>query len=346
MNGLPVSIVVSVLVVAGVFGNGVDNGWRVVAGLLRMRNENLYVDVNMKKTPRKRTGDPDVIIIEDSSHKSEVVKSSSPSPRKKVSPMKQKGSQESKRKKQESEMVYERKRKRPNIVNEEVIDLNTPTKRVTRSAEALKKMERGNDSEEREDKGFKGKKGKQVSRSGSLKRKTKVNQKVFSSELEPYGEEEELYRCSQFPKHKDDVLAGQMKKAVEKSSDEEMNDEQDEVVTLQGIIRKLTEENLQKDRTISDLREENEEKNRTISELRMWITNHPQSPKPGFGFEGISAQFDKDHLEHENITLQTEIGGMLIDKDIAEEKLEVAADTIDDFLTHTVTQLYRVRIIY
>ncbi|KAF7148582.1 hypothetical protein RHSIM_Rhsim03G0120300 [Rhododendron simsii] len=73
----------------------------------------------------------------------------------------------------------------------------------------------------------------------------------------------------------------------------------------------------------------------------MWITNHPQSPKPGFGFEGISAQFDKDHLEHENITLQTEIGGMLIDKDIAEEKLEVAADTIDDFLTHTVTQLYR-----
>ncbi|KAF7143341.1 hypothetical protein RHSIM_Rhsim05G0113000 [Rhododendron simsii] len=164
---------------------------------------------------------------------------------------------------------------------------------------------------------------------------------VFSSELEPYGEEEELYRCSQFPKHKDDVLAGQMKKAVEKSSDEEMNDEQDEVVTLQGIIRKLTEENLQKDRTISDLREENEEKNRTISELRMWITNHPQSPKPGFGFEGISAQFDKDHLEHENITLQTEIGGMLIDKDIAEEKLEVAADTIDDFLTHTVTQLYR-----
>ncbi|KAF7151853.1 hypothetical protein RHSIM_Rhsim02G0050300 [Rhododendron simsii] len=225
--------------------------------------------MRQKKTPRKRTGDPDVIIIEDSSHKSEVVKSSSPSPRKKVSPMKQKGSQESKRKKQESEMV-------------------------------------------------------------------------FSSELEPYGEEEELYRCSQFPKHKDDVLAGQMKKAVEKSSDEEMNDEQDEVVTLQGIIRKLTEENLQKDRTISDLREENEEKNRTISELRKWIANHPQSPKPGFGFEGISAQFDKDHLEHENITLQTEIGGMIIDKDIAEEKLEVAADTIDDFLTHTVTQLYRV----
>ncbi|KAF7144860.1 hypothetical protein RHSIM_Rhsim04G0115100 [Rhododendron simsii] len=35
MNGLPVSIVGSVLVVAGVFGNGVDNGWRVVAGANR-----------------------------------------------------------------------------------------------------------------------------------------------------------------------------------------------------------------------------------------------------------------------------------------------------------------------
>ncbi|KAG5555864.1 hypothetical protein RHGRI_006498 [Rhododendron griersonianum] len=146
---------------------------------------------------------------------------------------------------------------------------------------------------------------------------------VLSSELEPNDEEEELYRfCPD-------------------TSDEEADSDQNEVVTLRGIVRKLTDENADKDRKIYELQRENEEKNATIAELRRRITNHPQTTALGFGFEGISAQFDKDLLEHENITLQTEIGGLIIEKDIVEEKLEVAGDIIDDFVTHTVTQTYQ-----
>ncbi|KAI8530588.1 hypothetical protein RHMOL_Rhmol11G0070900 [Rhododendron molle] len=38
---------------------------------------------------------------------------------------------------------------------------------------------------------------------------------------------------------------------------------------------------------------------------------------------------------------EQEIGGLLIEKDIVEEKLEVAEDIIDDFVAHTVTQTYQ-----
>ncbi|KAI8571340.1 hypothetical protein RHMOL_Rhmol01G0112300 [Rhododendron molle] len=172
---------------------------------------------------------------------------------------------------------------------------------------------------------------------------------VFSSELEPNNEEEEMYRFSQVPEHEADVKAAKLKAAVDKSGDEvvqdssdkETDNDEDEVVTLRGIIRKLTAENAKNDRIILELRRENEGKNATIAELRRMITRHPQTPTPGPGFEGISKQFDKDHLEHENITLQTEIDGLLIEKDIVEEKLEVAGDIIDDFVTHTVTQTYQ-----
>ncbi|KAI8543022.1 hypothetical protein RHMOL_Rhmol08G0186700 [Rhododendron molle] len=162
---------------------------------------------------------------------------------------------------------------------------------------------------------------------------------VYSSELEPNNEEEEMYRFSQVPEHEADVKVAKLNAAVDKSgdevvqdtSDEETDSDEDEVVTLRGIITKLTEENAEKDRIILELRRKNEGKNATIAELRRRITMHTQTPATGPGFEGISEQFDKDHLEHENITLQTEIGGLLIEKDIVEEKLEVAGDIIDDF---------------
>ncbi|XP_058181215.1 uncharacterized protein LOC131299648 [Rhododendron vialii] len=174
-------------------------------------------------------------------------------------------------------------------------------------------------------------------------------QLVLSSELEPSDAEEELYRFSLVPDVKTDVKAAKLKTAVDKSgdevvedtSDEETESEQDEVVDLLGIIRTLTENNAEKDHIISELRRENKEKSDTIVELRRRITKHTQTTTPGLGFEGISAQFDKDHLEHENVTLHTEIGGMLIEKDIVEEKLEVAGDIIDDFVTHAVTQTYK-----
>ncbi|KAI8543444.1 hypothetical protein RHMOL_Rhmol08G0218500 [Rhododendron molle] len=172
---------------------------------------------------------------------------------------------------------------------------------------------------------------------------------VFSSKLEPNNEEEELYRFSQVPEHEADVKDANLSMAVDKSvdegvhdtSDEETDSDQDEVVTHRGIIRKLTIENAEKDRIIMELQRENEEKNATIAKLKRKMTKHPRTPTPGFGFDGISAQFDKDHLEHENITLQTEIGGLIIEKDIIEEKLEVAEDIIDDFVTHTVIQTYQ-----
>ncbi|KAI8545442.1 hypothetical protein RHMOL_Rhmol07G0039900 [Rhododendron molle] len=172
---------------------------------------------------------------------------------------------------------------------------------------------------------------------------------VFSSELEPNNEEEELYRFSQVPEHEADVKDAKLNTTVDNSgdegvhdkSDEETDSDQDEVVTVRGIIRKLTIENAGKDRIIMELRRENEEKNATIAELKRKMTKHPQTPTPGFRFDGISAQFDKDHLEHENINLQTEIGGLIIEKDIVEEKLELAGDIIDDFVTHTVTQTYQ-----
>ncbi|KAG5567040.1 hypothetical protein RHGRI_002568 [Rhododendron griersonianum] len=172
---------------------------------------------------------------------------------------------------------------------------------------------------------------------------------VLSSELEPNDEEEGLYRFCPVTEHEADVKDSKVKTAVDKSndevvqdtSDEEADSDQDEVVTLRGIVRKLTDENAEKDRKIYELQRENEDKNATIAELRRRITNHPQTTAPGFGFEGISAQFEKDLLEHENITLQTEIGGLIIEKDIVEEKLEVAGDIIDDFVTHNVTQTYQ-----
>ncbi|KAG5562129.1 hypothetical protein RHGRI_004993 [Rhododendron griersonianum] len=172
---------------------------------------------------------------------------------------------------------------------------------------------------------------------------------VLSSELEPNDEEEGLYRFCPVTEHEADVKDSKVKTAVDKSndevvqdtSDEEADSDQNEVVTLQGIVRKLTDENAEKDRKIYELQRENEDKNATIAELRRRITNHPQTTAPGFGFEGISAQFEKDLLEHENITLQTEIGGLIIEKDIVEEKLEVAGDIIDDFVTHNVTQTYQ-----
>ncbi|KAF7150549.1 hypothetical protein RHSIM_Rhsim02G0150000 [Rhododendron simsii] len=172
---------------------------------------------------------------------------------------------------------------------------------------------------------------------------------VFSSELEPSDEEEELYRFSPVPEHEADIKAAKLKTTVDKlgdevvedSSDDDTDSEQDEMVNLRGIIRKLTEDNAKNDHIISELRRENKEKNATISELRRRITKHPQTTTPGFGFEGISTQFDKDHLEHENVTLQTKIGGMLIEKDIVKEKLEVVGDIINDFVTHTVTQTHQ-----
>ncbi|KAI8524976.1 hypothetical protein RHMOL_Rhmol13G0191500 [Rhododendron molle] len=350
-----------------------------------------------------------------------IDKTSSPTPMKKVTPTKKKKLNTVKikithhGKKPETEEVYERKRKRPNREYEGVIDLQTPIKRVTRSSEALQKMQRGNDSEEKKfDKGIKRKTRSQVPKDGCLNRKPKVNKKekgdeeeeelneeegdeeekgkgkkghrskgfkgkevkgkqekkepgmsnkkkghiqysenviyvVFSSELEPNDEEEELYRFSPVPEHEADGKPSNLKtavdnsgdEAVEDTSDEETDSEQDEVVNLRGIIRKLSEENAEKDRIISDLRKENKDKNATIFELRGRIAKHTQNTTPGFGFEGISAQFDKHHLEHENVTLQTEIGGMLIEKDIIEEKLEVAGDIIDDFVTHSVAQTYQ-----
>ncbi|KAI8543021.1 hypothetical protein RHMOL_Rhmol08G0186600 [Rhododendron molle] len=51
-------------------------------------------EMRQKKSPRKRTANPVVINIDESAEKNEVVKSSSPSPQKKVSAMKRKGSQE------------------------------------------------------------------------------------------------------------------------------------------------------------------------------------------------------------------------------------------------------------
>ncbi|KAG5564315.1 hypothetical protein RHGRI_000498 [Rhododendron griersonianum] len=172
---------------------------------------------------------------------------------------------------------------------------------------------------------------------------------VLSSELEPNNVEEELYRFCPVTEHEVDVKDSKVKTAVDKSndevvqdtSDEEADSDQKEVVTFRGIVRKLTDENAEKDQKIYELQRENEEKNATIAELRRRITNHPQTTAPGFGFEGISAQFDKDLLEHENITLQTEIGGLILEKDIVEEKLEVVGDIIDDFVTHTVTQTYQ-----
>ncbi|KAI8543443.1 hypothetical protein RHMOL_Rhmol08G0218400 [Rhododendron molle] len=124
-------------------------------------------EMRQKKSPRKRTVDPAVINIEDSVEKYAVVKSSSPSPLKKVSAMKQKGSQKADieatvqtssrtpikiNTRPETKKVYEKKRKRTNMGDEEVIYLKTTTKRVTRSSEALKKMQRDKDMEEREDK--------------------------------------------------------------------------------------------------------------------------------------------------------------------------------------------------
>ncbi|KAI8550984.1 hypothetical protein RHMOL_Rhmol06G0149300 [Rhododendron molle] len=158
-------------------------------------------EMRQKKSPRKRTAKPVVINIDDSAEKYEVVKSSSPSPRKKVSAMKRKGSQEadvaatvqtSSRtpnknnteqhdKRPETKMVYEKKRKRPNREYEEVIDLNTPTK----------KMQRDKDMEEREDKGIKRKIRHQVSKGGCSNRKPDVKQKVKGDEEEEEWDEDE-----------------------------------------------------------------------------------------------------------------------------------------------------------
>ncbi|KAI8557793.1 hypothetical protein RHMOL_Rhmol04G0037800 [Rhododendron molle] len=167
-------------------------------------------EMRQKKSPRKRTSNPVVINIDESAEKNEVVKSSSPSPRKKVSAMKRKGSHEAdvaatvqtssrtqikkNTKRPETKMVYEKKRKRPNREDEEVIDLNTPIKRVTRSSEALKKMQRDKDMEETEDKGIKRKTRHQVSKGGCSNRTPDVNKKGDEEEEEwdeDEGDEEE-----------------------------------------------------------------------------------------------------------------------------------------------------------
>ncbi|KAI8548472.1 hypothetical protein RHMOL_Rhmol07G0276200 [Rhododendron molle] len=164
-------------------------------------------EMRQKKSPRKRTSNPVVINIDESAEKNEVVKSSSPSPRKKVSEMKRKGSHEAdvaatvqtssrtqikkNTKRPETKMVYEKKRKRPNREDEEVIDLNTPTKRVTRSSEALKKMQRDKDMEETEDKGIKRKTRHQVSKGGCSNRTPDVNQKLKGDEEEEEWDEDE-----------------------------------------------------------------------------------------------------------------------------------------------------------
>ncbi|KAI8543653.1 hypothetical protein RHMOL_Rhmol08G0235700 [Rhododendron molle] len=159
-----------------------------------------------KKSPRKRTADPAVIHIEDSAEKYEVVKSSSPSLRKKVSAMKRKGSQKADieatvqtssrtpikiKTRPESKKVNEKKRKRTNRGDEEVIDLNTSTKRVTWSSEALKKMQMDKDMEEREDTGIKRKTRHQVSQGGSSNKKPDVKQKVKRDEEEEEWDEDE-----------------------------------------------------------------------------------------------------------------------------------------------------------
>ncbi|KAG5555863.1 hypothetical protein RHGRI_006497 [Rhododendron griersonianum] len=138
--------------------------------------------MRLKKSPRKRTADPAVINIDDSAGKSEIVKSSSPSPRKGSKeadveatvrtsyPTPIKINTKQRGKKPETKMVYEKKRKRTSRGDEEAIDLNTPTKRVTRSAEALKKTKMNKDMKEREDKGIKRKTSHQVSKGGGSNR--------------------------------------------------------------------------------------------------------------------------------------------------------------------------------
>ncbi|KAI8571876.1 hypothetical protein RHMOL_Rhmol01G0153900 [Rhododendron molle] len=128
---------------------------------------------------------------------------------------------------------------------------------------------------------------------------------------------------------------------VEDTTDDETESEQDDIeqgneaVTLRDRIRKLTKDNVEKDWTICKLRRESMDKNATISDLRKRITELQQTTTPDLGFESITAQFDKHHLEHKNVGLQTEIGGMLVDKDTVEEELEGAKELIDEFVTHS-----------
>ncbi|KAG5536379.1 hypothetical protein RHGRI_023971 [Rhododendron griersonianum] len=134
--------------------------------------------MRQKKSSRKRTVEPIVINIEDSEHKSKVVKSSTPTPqksvppvqtctptpRKKVTPTKKVKPIKINIKKPKVDTISERKRKRQNKEDEGVIDLATPTKSVTRSADTVQKMQTGKDNPRsqipRKTEKGKGKKGK------------------------------------------------------------------------------------------------------------------------------------------------------------------------------------------
>lgn len=156
---------------------------------------------------------------------------------------------------------------------------------------------------------------------------------VNDLELKATKFENELLRFVEVPEDDHVKPEDEQDKDGDDPNHDDANTElQKENEILREKIRRLTEENEQKDATIAQLR-------KRISELQ---DETYEETVAELNFEVETAHVERDFFVKEVEHKEVEICNVLVKNDIIAEKLERAKGTIDDIETHCITQQFKV----
>lgn len=156
---------------------------------------------------------------------------------------------------------------------------------------------------------------------------------VNDSELEATELEKELLGFVEVPEDDHVKPEDEKDKDGDHLDHDDANTElQKENEILREKIKRLTEENEQKDATIAQLR-------KRISELQ---DETYEETVAELNFEVETAHVERDFFVKEVVYKEVEICNVLVENDIIAEKLERAEGTIDDIETHCITQQFKV----
>ncbi|KAG5548692.1 hypothetical protein RHGRI_014143 [Rhododendron griersonianum] len=89
---------------------------------------------------------------------------------------------------------------------------------------------------------------------------------------------------------------------------------------------------------IKRLREDNEQKDKTICELKKRILELEDETVPDLSFEVETSHFERNFMANEVKDKEVEICGMLAENEIMADKLEKAEENLDDMAAYCITQ--------
>ncbi|KAG5537073.1 hypothetical protein RHGRI_024499 [Rhododendron griersonianum] len=144
---------------------------------------------------------------------------------------------------------------------------------------------------------------------------------VKELELEPNDEEQEFLGLTEGDEEEKDTNEATKTEDV---AHNDTNREQNRIKILEDEIKRL--------------REENEQKDKTICELKKRILDLEDETVPDLSFEVETSHVERNFMANEVKDKEVEICEMLIENEIMADKLEKAEENLDDMAAHCITQ--------